>query len=57
MDTAMWIVVVWLAPFWWGLGLLVLSLLGDLVPGRRRPVSHLFDRLEGREGRMKAGVS
>ncbi len=57
MDTAMWIVVVWLAPFWWGLGLLVLSLLGDLVPGWRALVSRLFDRLEGLEGRMEAGVS
>ncbi len=57
MDTATWVTTALLAPFWWGLGLLVLALLGDLVPGWRAPVSRLFDRLEGREGRMEAGVS
>ncbi len=57
MDTAMWITIALLAPFSWGLGLLVLALLGDLVPGWRTPVSRLFDRLERREGRMEAGVS
>lgn len=33
-------------PFWWGMGLLAVALLGDLSPGWRPRVSHLFDRLE-----------
>ena len=48
MDTARWIAIALLAPFWWGLALLVLAVLGDLYPGWRRRVSRLFDRIEGR---------
>jgi hypothetical protein len=49
MHTATWIGIAMLAPFWWGLGLLVLGLIGDLSPGWRARVSRLFDRLEGQE--------
>ncbi len=56
MDTARWIAIALLVPFWWGLGLFVLALLGSVVPGWRARVSRLFDRLESREGRMEAGV-
>ena len=49
MNTATWITIALLAPFWWGLGLLVLALLGDGLPGWRVRVSRLFDRLGGRE--------
>ncbi len=47
MNTATWITTALLAPFWWGLGLLVLALLGDVLPGWRVGVSRLFDRLGG----------
>ncbi len=56
METARWIAIAMLVPFWWGLCLLVLALLGDLLPGWRARVSRLFGRLEGREGRMEAGM-
>ena len=49
MNTATWITIALLAPFWWGLGLLVLAVLGDGLPGWRVRVSRLFDRLGGRE--------
>jgi hypothetical protein len=45
MNTARWITFALLGPFWWGLGLLVLALLGDLWPGWRPAVERLFDRL------------
>ncbi len=45
MNTAMWIAFALLGPFWWGLGLLVLALLGDVVPGWRAGVERLFDWL------------
>jgi hypothetical protein len=35
-----------LTPFWWGLGLLALALLGDVSPLWRVPTSRLFDRLD-----------
>jgi hypothetical protein len=54
MDTAMKIAVALLAPFWWGLALLVLALLGDVVPGWRAVVSRLFDRLEDPERPVEA---
>lgn len=57
MHTAMWITIALLAPFWWGLGLLLLALLGDLSPGWRRRVSRLFDRLQGQEDRLEGAVS
>jgi hypothetical protein len=34
------------APFWWGMGLLLLALLAELTPEARARVSRLFDRLE-----------
>ena len=49
MQTATWITIALLTPFWWGLGLFVLALLGDLSPGERARVSRLFDRLERRQ--------
>ena len=49
MHTAMWITVALLTPFWWGLGLFVLALLGDLFPAGRARVSRLLDRLERRQ--------
>jgi hypothetical protein len=57
MDTATWIVIALLAPFWWGLALLLLALLGDVSPARRARVSRLFDRLESREQPMERAVS
>jgi hypothetical protein len=33
-------------PFWWGMGLLAVALLGDLSPWWRPHVSRLFNRLE-----------
>ncbi len=57
MNTAMWIAIALLAPFWWGAGLLLLAMLGDLSPRCRAYVSRLFDRLEGREELPEAAVS
>ena len=54
MDTATWVTIALLAPFWWGLGLFVLALLGDVVPGWRAVVSRLFDRLEDPERPVEA---
>jgi hypothetical protein len=34
-----------LAPFWWGLSLFILALVGDVVPAFRWRVSRLFDWL------------
>jgi hypothetical protein len=50
MNTAKWIAIALLAPFWWGMGLLVLALLGDLWPGCRARVQRLFDGLGGTRG-------
>jgi len=44
----MWFAIILLFPFWWGMGLVLLALLEDLVPGCRDPVLRIFDRLEGR---------
>jgi hypothetical protein len=41
------ILVTLLAPFWWGIGLLVVALLGDLSAWWRGRASRLFNRLEG----------
>ncbi len=57
MNTFSWIAIALLTPFWWGLGLFVVALLGDVSPGWRTRVSRLFDRLEGREAPMEAAVS
>jgi hypothetical protein len=47
MQTATWIVIALLAPFWWAVGLLLLALLGDVSTRWHAPVSRLFDRLQG----------
>jgi hypothetical protein len=39
-----------LVPFWWGMGLMVLAVLGDVSPRWGRRVSHLFDRLDRTRG-------
>ncbi len=57
MQTATWIAIALLAPFWWGLMLAALALLGDVSPAWRARMSRLFDRLEGLEDPMKAAVS
>jgi hypothetical protein len=46
MTTATWIAIALLAPFWWGLGLLILAWFGDVAPRLRPRVSRLFDWLE-----------
>ena len=46
MTTATWILIAMLTPFWWGMGLLVMALIGDLFPSPRSRVSRLFHRLE-----------
>ena len=46
MNTATWIAIALLTPFWWGLGLFILAWLGDVSPPLRRRVSRLFDWLE-----------
>jgi hypothetical protein len=46
MNTATWIAIALLTPFWWGLGLFILALLGDVSPRLRPRVSRLFDWLE-----------
>jgi len=48
MNIATWFTVVLLTPFSWGMSLLLIALLGDLVPAWRGTVLRLFDRLEGR---------
>jgi hypothetical protein len=53
----MWITVALLTPFWWGLGLFVLALLGDLLPGWGEHVSRLFDRLGSRQEPLEAAAS
>jgi hypothetical protein len=45
-NTATWIIIVLLAPFWWGLGLLLLAWLGDVVTAWRGPVLRLLERLD-----------
>ena len=47
LNTGTWIAVALLAPFWWGMGLLAVALLGDLSPSWRVRATRLFDRLEG----------
>ncbi len=55
MNTATWITIALLAPFWWGLGLLLFAVLGDVLPGWHARVSRLFDRLGGREVGRSSG--
>jgi hypothetical protein len=46
MTTATWIAIALLTPFWWGLALFILALVGDVRPAFRPRVSRLFDGLE-----------
>jgi hypothetical protein len=46
MTTATWIAIALLTPFWWGLGLFILSWFGDVSLQVRPRVSRLFDWLE-----------
>jgi hypothetical protein len=46
MTTATWIAIALLAPFWWGVGLLILAWLGDASAPWRPRVRRLFDWLE-----------
>lgn len=47
MTTAQWITMALLAPVWWGMGLMLLALLADLIPWWRKRVFAVFNRLEG----------
>ncbi len=51
MNATTLITIALLLPFWWGMGLLALALLGDVSSWWRPRVSRLFDRLD-RMGRM-----
>jgi hypothetical protein len=46
MTAATWITIALLTPFWWGLALFILALVGDVSPALRPRVSRLFDSLE-----------
>jgi hypothetical protein len=46
MTIAQRIVMALLAPFWWGMGLMLLALLADLFPWWRERVFAVFNRLE-----------
>ena len=46
MTIARWILMALLAPFWWGMGLMLLALLADLFPWWRERVFAVFNRLE-----------
>jgi len=46
MTAAIWITTALLTPFWWGLGLLILALIGDAFQPLRPRVSRQLDRLE-----------
>jgi hypothetical protein len=50
MTTAGWIATALLAPFWWAVTLLTMTVLGDLSPWWRARVSRLFDWLERTRG-------
>ena len=47
LTTGTWITVALLAPFWWGMGLLLVALLGDVSASGRVRIARLFNRLEG----------
>lgn len=47
LNIGTWIGVALLVPFWWGMGLLVVALLGDLSKWWRVRASRLFAQLEG----------
>ena len=45
MTAATWIIAL-LTPFWWGLALFILALVGDVLPSFGPRVSRLFGWLE-----------
>jgi hypothetical protein len=47
VNLSTWISVALLTPFWWGIALLVVALLGDISPWWRVRATRLFNRLEG----------
>lgn len=47
-DTVL-VTLVLTAPFWWGMGLMLLALLAEPTPETRAGVSRLFDRLERKD--------
>jgi hypothetical protein len=49
-DTTALVALALTAPFWWGLGLMLLALLAEPKPEARARVSRLFDRLERMRG-------
>ena len=50
VNTAAWVTVGLLTPFWWGMGLLLLSVLGDRVQPLRDRIVVFFSRLESYAG-------
>lgn len=46
MTAATWITIALLTPFWWGLALFIVALVGDVSPAFRPRVSRLFDWLD-----------
>ena len=46
MTIAQWIAMALLAPFLWGMSLMLLALLSDLFPSWRERVFAVFNRLE-----------
>jgi hypothetical protein len=56
-STATWIAIALLTPFWWGMGLLALALLGDVSGSWRTRVSRLFERLERTRGEPPASTA
>lgn len=49
IDTTALVTLALTAPFWWGMGLMLLALLAELTPEARACVSRLFDRLERKD--------
>ena len=45
-PAGLWSAVILLAPFWWGIGLLLLAFLSKVVPPIGRLLDALFRRLE-----------
>jgi hypothetical protein len=50
MTAATWITIALLTPFWWGLALFIVALVGDVSPAFRSRVSRLVDWLDRTRG-------
>jgi hypothetical protein len=50
MTATTWITIALLTPFWWGLALFIVALVGDVSPAFRSRVSGLFDWLDRTRG-------